>query len=63
MAKRPKQGYRNLIPIGGSVGITIPVEFLKKSGWKVGDQVAIVYNAVFIILSPVSPEKDEDENK
>ena len=48
-----KQGYRNLIRIGGSTGLTLSKHFLKERGWQAGDRVAIVYDNVAVIVGPV----------
>lgn len=46
-----KQGHRKLIKHGGSVGITFPSKFLKESQLKVGDEVAVVFNNIWLLLS------------
>jgi antitoxin component of MazEF toxin-antitoxin module len=55
--KKTGTGNRRLIPIGGSVGITLPKSFLKKKGWKAGDKVGLVFDDVAVIVRPAFKEE------
>ena len=56
-----KQGKRRLIRHGGSIGITLPSQFLKEKGWKVGDKVAVVFDDVAVIVRPENPKEGRNE--
>jgi len=57
--KNTKSKARKLIPIGGSVGITVPKPFLEKNSLKKGDQVGVVFNDVLLICVPRLPGKKQ----
>jgi antitoxin component of MazEF toxin-antitoxin module len=50
--KNPGNGNRRLIPIGGSIGVTLPAKFLRDKGWKAGDRVGIVFDDIAVIIRP-----------
>lgn len=50
---------RKLIPIGGSIGITVPKEFLEKNNLKPGDSIGVVYNSILMICVPKLPEEEQ----
>ena len=54
-------GTRKLIPIGGSVGLTLPKTFLKERGWKAGDVVGLVFGDLVIIVRPQYQEQQVNE--
>ena len=54
--QKPKSGNRRLIPIGGSIGITIPASHIKRMGWKKGDKVALVFDDILVIIRPVEKQ-------
>ena len=57
--EKPKSGNRRLIPIGGSLGVTIPARFIKKSGWKRGDRVSLVCDDVVVVVKPTLKKEEQ----
>ena len=57
--EKPKSGNRRLIAIGGSLGVTIPARFIKKSGWKRGDKVGLVFDDVLVVIKPVLKKEEK----
>lgn len=55
--KTPKSGNRRLIPIGGSLGITIPKSHIKRMGWHAGDKVGLVFDDILVIVKPAEAEE------
>ena len=55
--EKTKSGNRRLIPIGGSIGITLPKRFLQAKGWKAGDKVGLVLGDVAVIVRPQFTEE------
>ncbi len=61
-------GLRKLLGVGGSIGVSIPREFLDSKGLKKGDMVALVWNGGLRILpvnetnsisTPFNPIKED----
>ena len=41
---------QKIIKVGNSVAVTIPVDFVREAGYKVGDVVLVEHNAVYRTL-------------
>ena len=50
---------RKLIAVGGSIGITVPKEFLKKNNLKAGDKVGVTYDSILVLVIPEKPEEGQ----
>lgn len=51
---------QKIIQVGNSAAVTLPQEFLKKSGWKVGDRVYVEGNPsmkLMLVKDTSMPEK------
>ena len=48
--EKAKTGNRRLIPVGGSIGLTLPRNFLREKGWQAGDRVNIVYDDIVLVI-------------
>lgn len=59
--RRTKAKVRKIINVGGSYGVTLPIEFARRLNLKFGDKVAVVSDGVILICVP--PEKPKGENK
>ena len=55
--KETKTKTRKLINIGGSYGVTIPKQFIDKTGLKFGDKVGLTYNSILVIVVPMEPKE------
>jgi antitoxin component of MazEF toxin-antitoxin module len=52
---------RRLIQSANSLVITLPVDFVRRSGLKKGDVVAVAYDSLLVIVNPNEP-KGVNEN-
>jgi len=54
---------RKIIKSGGSLLITLPREFTRKSGLSKGDTVAVAYDGLFVIINPNKPKGVKNNNE
>ena len=50
---------QSIIRVGNSLAITLPAEFIRESGWKVGDKIIVEHDAKkkMAIIMPKKMEK------
>lgn len=59
-----KTKRRKVIQFGqNSLVITLPKEFVDKSGIKKGDRVAVTYDSLLVIVNPNLPKEESGEEK
>ena len=56
-----KTKTRRLIQSANSLLITLPVEYIRKTGLKKGDVVAVAYDSLMVIVNP-NPAKGKEDN-
>lgn len=61
--EKAKTGNRRLISIGGSIGVTLPMSFLKEKGWKPGDRVSLVFDDIAVIIRLPDNRENKGEVK
>jgi len=50
---------RRLIRIGGSVGLTVPKDFLERNNLTIGDRVGLITNDIILLAVPRVPKERE----
>ena len=53
---QPKADIRTIIQVGGSLAITLPMEYVKTHNIKIGDSIYILYND-YIYIKPINKEE------
>ena len=56
MVEHLGKDVRRIIRVGDSIGITLPPDYLRAHGLKVGDQIELTYNRI-IRFEPISREE------
>jgi antitoxin component of MazEF toxin-antitoxin module len=59
---RVEKDVRKVFKIGDSLAITLPPEFIKEHGIKVGDKLEVIFNS-FLTAKPMKKEELEKEMK
>ena len=57
-----KSKTRKIIKSGDALIITLPKEFVVKSGLKKGDTVGITYDSFLVIINPKLPDEKEEKD-